>query len=219
MFLSGLTALDQSTGNLAPGSLVELGGVSDSGKTALALWYCRSALLDPEACVGWVQVENLLTETNLRWAGVDLDRIVVARQSPDLPGLDLAREMIEGGCSVVVVDSIAALSAGEESSLVATLGMGIPVLKEAAQEHQALVLLTNQDRTVHQARGLRRAGSSPVLARFIDCHIRLTVGEGRYRAGEKIGCKVHFKVVSGPGAGTSGRFNMDYSAGLFDLRT
>jgi RecA/RadA recombinase len=226
MFRSGLKALDQALfdGNgVPPGSLVELCGATDSAKTALALWFCRQAQEEPEAVVGWVCVESNIARRNLVWAGVDPDGVLLGRQTLARPGLRIATEMVENGCRLVVIDSIAALMDGEiERPLTQVLSAGLYPLKDAAVRHGAVVVLTNQERAIPPKRVTSHAGSCPALNRLVDYQIRLEAGQGIYRGGKQEGVRVYFKVVkNGPDPdnwGKTGRFACHWEQGLKDIK-
>ena len=220
MIRSGLTALDTALkGGLVTPCLVELYGASDSGKTALALWYVRVAQEDPETVCGWVCAEQNLRPANLEWAEVDSSRLAVVRQTPSLPGLEAAVQLIESGCSLVVVDSIAALiGEGIDSPLHLVLGNGLEKVRIAARAHNAGVLLTNQERGLEMSRKRTQCGSGFALVRDMDYRIGLRPGEGIYRAGIQRGYRVHFEVTKPSDLFTTGRFNLHVDRGLYDLR-
>lgn len=224
MYHTGIEALDQALfdGGIPPGSLVEIYGATDCGKTALALWTCRTAQRETDALVGWVCAETNLGADNLRWAGVDLDGLVIARQTEAMPGLTAAKIMVEEGVNVVVVDSIAALLGDEPGLyLAATLGRGLPALREAAQQHGAVVLLTNQERSVGLGHVTSHAGAGRLLYRMLDAQIHLRSGAGLFRGGVQRGMRIHFTLVKNGEEterwGRVGKFNCYWQAGLKDL--
>jgi len=226
MFRSGLTALDQvfDTGaGIPPGSMVELYGPTDSSKTGLALWYCRTLLEEPDRAVGWVCTETNLTSQNLRWAGVDPERLVVVRQYPGLPGLEAARELVLGGCDLVVVDSVAALIGRNEETLLSTLGEGLGPLKQAVQETGAVVIFTNQERSQGGYGRVSSAGVSVALLRSLDYRVHLQTGDGLYRGGVQRGIRVYFHLTQNgkdtANWGRGGRFSCYWVEGLKDLQT
>ncbi len=228
-FRSGLRDLDVALWGepgVPGGSLLEIHGPSDAGKTALALWFVRTHLADPEAWAAWVPAEPALSTVNLRWAGVDPERLLLLPPGDGAPGLALAREVVEAGCPLVVVDSIAALLGSEpEVGLKQVLGDprdGLLPLKDAAEQTGALVILTDQERSIPGSRVSYHAGACPALTRLVDGRIRLRAGEGLYDIGIRVGMRVHFEVgKNGPDMEKwhrDGRFNCYWSAGLKDLR-
>ncbi len=223
-FRSGIVALDRALGDGIPGgNILEISGHSDSSKTALALWFLRTlqAADNPDTIAAWVSTEVPLTAANLRWAGINTDRLIVARQCPSLPGLDIACGMVEGGCSLVVVDSVAALTGQPEDTLREVLGRSLGPLKESVEEHRALVILVNQERHCGRSHRLSSSGASIALLRACNYRLRLRTGEGIYRGGIWQGSRIHFQIASNGynlDSGGSGVFNCSWSSGLYDLR-
>lgn len=226
MFSSGLKALDQalfSGKGIPPGSLIEITGVVDSGKTGLALWFCRTAMADPEVLAGWICAGSRLTQENLAWAGLDTTRLVVDEQTYGLPGLEAAIHMITHGCRVIVIDTLAGVVGEEEETpLTHVLSGGLYRLRVAAREHGALVLMTNQERTDPEHRVTRHAGACPALIRLVDCQIRLRSGMGLFRGAFQTGARLHFNIMkNGPDFSTwgkEGRLSVHWQGGLSDLK-
>lgn len=205
------------------GNLLEIAGHSDSSKTALALWFIRTLQTDPNTIAGWVCTENSLTLENLHWAGIRRDRpLIVARQCPSLPGLDAAKEMVDGGCNLVVIDSIAALMSESEDTLRETLGRGLGPLKNAAEDHDALVILINQERHIGLASRLSSSGASIALLRACRYRVHLRTGEFYYRGGIPYGNYIHFRITCNGDDpdrwGRFGAFKCHWLSGLSDLR-
>lgn len=226
MYSSGLKALNEAlfTGDGCPGgSLIEITGSVDSGKTGLALWFCRTALADPEIVVGWICAGSRLTRENVAWAGLDVSRLVVDEQTYALPGIEAAIQMIAHGCQVVVLDTLAGLVGEEETApLTHVLSGGLYRLKAAARQRGALVILTNQERNNPEHRITRHAGACPALVRMVDCQVRLQSGMGLFRGAFQTGQRVIFHIMkNGPDLSTwgrSGRFNVHFVGGLSDLK-
>lgn len=226
VFNSGLKALDNSLfggEGIPPGTLVELYGAQDSGKTALALWFCRTLQNQAEVPIGWVCAEANINQRNMVWAGVDPESVVVVRQTMAMPGMKALQLLIEEGCKLVVLDSIAALI-DEDSTrpLNQVISADLYRVKCLAIDHEALVILTNQERHRPPGRALGRSGSCPALNRLTDCQIRLESGQGLYRGGVQEGTRIYFKIAkNGPDISQwdqAGRFNLYYTAGLKDMR-
>ncbi len=226
MFSSGLKTLDEAMfqgQGVPPGSLVEITGAVDSGKTGLALWFCRTAMEDRNVVVGWICAGSRLTQENVEWATLDTSRLVIDEQTYGLPGIEASIHMISHGCQVVVLDTIAGIvGEDEETPLTFVLSGGLYRLKAAAREHGALVLLTNQERMDTENRITRHAGACPALIRLIDCQIRLRSGMGLFRGAFQTGARIHFDVgKNGPDLSTwgkKGRFSVHWNGGLSDLK-
>jgi len=226
MFRLGIKALDDvlfDGQGIPGGSLIEITGTTDSGKTGLALWACRTAMANPEVVVGWICAGSRLTRENVEWAEIDTTRFVIDEQTYGLPGLEAAIHMITHGCRLVVLDTLAGVvGEDEETPLTFVLSGGLYRLKAAAKRHGALVILTNQERNDTQHRVTRHAGACPALVRLVDCQIRLRSGMGLFRGAFQMGMRVHFDIMkNGPDFsvwGQQGRFNAHWEGGLSDLK-
>lgn len=228
-FSSGLRDLDRLIGmgeGFLPGQLVHIHGAADSGKTALALWLIRTLHReDPDAIAGWAYTEAPLGSQNLEWAGLDQGRLVVAQPVAGYSSLDLARHLVEGGCRLVVVDSLAGLledrreeTLEARTSLARVITRGVGRLARAAADTGALVVLLNQQR--NDGRRRYTAGEQHVLHRLVDVQIGLSRGENLMRAARQTGFRVRFHVDCGEAdpLDRTGRFNLYYDGGLVDLR-
>ncbi len=157
------------------------------------------------------------------WAGVDPENAIVITQSPDMPGLMAAQHSLREGCKVVVIDSIAALIDGTmDTPLCQVLSADLYKVKCLALENEALVILTNQERSRVPGKGITRTGVCSALNRLIDCQIRLQPGQGLYRGGIQEGVRVYFQVTKNGNDFSNwdkrGRFNIVYKSGLRDMR-
>jgi RecA/RadA recombinase len=225
MFTSGLRALDDTLfagQGCQAGTLIELSGNQDSGKTALALWFCRTLQQTSVDPIGWICAETNITKRNLEWAGVSPE-VVLVRQTSAMPGLTAAQHLIQEGCKLVVLDSIAALiDADHTTPLSQVISADLYRVKCLAIEQGALVILTNQERSRPPGRITSRAGVCPALTRLIDCQIKLQSGQGLYRGGIQVGVRIYFRLVkNGPDFsnwGKDGRFNISYETGLRDMK-
>jgi RecA/RadA recombinase len=225
MFKTGLQALDKALFDgegVPPGTLIELYGTQDSGKTALALWFCRSFQEISDEPVGWICAETNISTRNMVWAGVDPHMLVV-RQSFAMPGLQAAQLLLQEGCKLIVLDSIAALVTEVSTTpLTQLISADLYKVKCLAIEQNALVILTNQERSRPPGRATSRAGACPALNRLIDCQIRLETGQGLYRGGIQVGIRIHFKITKNGSNfdnwDRTGRLNISYDTGLKDLR-
>ncbi len=223
-YRSGIGALDNalSTGEGCPPGLLEIYGGESSGKTGLALWFCREAL-NQGLPVAWISTEQHLTHLNLRWAGITpSERLIVGQQDLNYSGVVLALAALQYGARVVVIDSFSSLLGTEgEQPLFQVLSWGLPLLRGAAREQEALVIGTNQIRRAPRG-PLYSTGSGPALQKLIDTRIHLEVGEGLYRSGEQVGARIRFSLPKNgkdlKSWGREGRFNLYWQGGLQDLR-
>ena len=222
MFLSGLPTIDNVLGGIPPGNICELYGEPDSGKTAMALWFCRTYQKSNGCPVGWVCTEANISKRNMVWAGVDPEGVVVVRQQPNMPGLTAACVMVEEGCKIVVIDSVAALIDEENKPLPQVISNGLYRVKCAAIENEALIILTNQERSKIPGRALVRSGTCPALNRLVDVSIRLQSGQGLYRGGVPEGVRIYWKLTKNMNRldnwDSVGRVNLYYRDGLRDVR-
>lgn len=222
--LSGLVALDNVLGGGVPeGSLIEISGTTDSCKTALALWYCRTFQKEEQAPVMWICTEANLNLHNIRWAGLDLEGIIIGRQTPQVSALEIARIGIEEGVKLVVIDSISALIAGTPvTPLSNAIGKGLPVLSRTAVENDAVVILTNQERTLPGSHAVYTTGNGRTLNRLLDVRVKLRRGENLYRGGVQVGTRINFSIQkNGEDAsnwGYIGKFTCLWQGGLRDLK-
>jgi hypothetical protein len=231
MLLSGIKALDDCIfegHGIPPGSLIEIYGHSDSGKNSLALTLCREFLAKnfypgEEQYAAWVCAETNLSMTQIQWAKIDWTNLLVAKQHPLAPALELAREYVDAGCGLVVVDSVSALiSSSVDEPLSKVIGTGLPLLKASLQREGAVGILLNQDRALMPGRSTQHSGSCPVLVKLVDCRIRLASGAGLYRGPSLEGIRIHFKLAKNGSNlsrwGAEGKFSCYWRGGLKDVR-
>lgn len=226
MFRTGLLALDTSlfggTG-LPSGTVIEIHGTQDSGKTALALAFCKQFQDESNDPVGWVCAETNISKRNFDWAGVDSTGVVTVRQTFDMPGLIAIQLLMLEGCKLVVLDSISALiGSTTDIALTKLLSAELYKIKCVAAETNSLVILINQERNIPMGRVTTRTGTCPALNRLTDCQIKLISGQGLYRGGVQEGIRIYFKVIkNGPNFSDwnkVGRFNISYKDGLKNSR-
>jgi len=107
---TGLGALDDALGGGLPcGRVVEIAGAPSSGKTMLALALCRAAQAQG-GVAAYVDAEHGLSVDTLARAGVQGDRLVIARPDGGEQALHVVDELLRArAASIVVVDSVAAL--------------------------------------------------------------------------------------------------------------
>ena len=207
---------------MAPGSILQIYGEPDAGKTALALWYCRWWLGDPEAFCAWLPNEKRLEPVNLAWAGIDPTQVLVAPQSPDLPGLEAATALVEQGCPLVVIDSVAGLLDPEGRGLELVLSAGLYPLKRALRKQGGLAIFCNQERQMPGTRVTQPCGNSVALLHAVDYNLRLFSGINLVREGQPIGKRIHFQLFKNGAQPVqpdwTGRYNLFYEHGLRDLK-
>lgn len=99
-------------GGLPRGRIVEIYGPESSGKTTLTDIICGIAQkLYPDDYVAIIDVEHAKDPNYSKTLGLDLEKTLIYQPSSGEEALDLVREMVSSGaCSVVVLDSVAALS-------------------------------------------------------------------------------------------------------------
>lgn len=222
--LSGLIALDNALGGGVPeGSLVEISGTTDSCKTALALWYCKTYQEKIREPVMWVCTEANLNLHNINWANLDLADLIIGWQTPEISALDIARMAVEEGIKLVVIDSVSALISGTPMTpLNNVIGARMPALYRAVTENDAIVLLTNQERTLPGTRAVYTTGNGRTLNRLLDVRVKLNRGENLYRGGIQVGTRINFSVQkNGEDISTwgyIGKFTCLWQGGLKDLK-
>lgn len=128
-------------GGLPKGRLVEVFGPPGSGKTTLALRIC-SAVHRAGGIAAFVDVDNGIDRSTLARAGVDGDKLVLARPEGGEAALHVVDELLSShAADVVVVDSVAALV--PKAELLGVTG-GAPAGHHARLMSQALRRLTLQ---------------------------------------------------------------------------
>ncbi len=139
---TGVAGLDELLdGGLPRGRLVELFGPPGSGKTTLALRWC-AAVHRQGGVAAVVDVDHGIDRRVLQRAGVDVDKLVIARPEGGEAALHIVDELLGSrAADVVVVDSVAALV--PKAELLSLTG-GAPAGHHARLMSQALRRLTLQ---------------------------------------------------------------------------
>lgn len=111
----GLPSLDKITGigGVPRGLITEIYGNPSSGKTALCLHLVSEAQKKNIKCL-YVDVELALNKELAQKMGVDLSQLIVARPSNGEEAFEVVESMSEKGFGLIVVDSVASLSATPE---------------------------------------------------------------------------------------------------------
>lgn len=98
-------------GGLPLGRIVEIFGPESSGKTTMALTLIAEALkLDPSTTCAIVDTEHALDIDYVARLGIDKDRVMLSQPNNAEEALETVDILVRSGiCSVVVLDSVAAL--------------------------------------------------------------------------------------------------------------
>ena len=106
---TGSIALDAAlgVGGIPRGRCTEIYGGESAGKSTLAMHIMANAQ-NMGLHAGYIDVEHALDESYARNLGLDLDRLVISQPGSAETALDICFRLIRV-CSVVVIDSVAAL--------------------------------------------------------------------------------------------------------------
>lgn len=97
-------------GGLPKGRIIEIYGPESSGKTTLALHVVAEAQKQGGVCA-FVDAEHALDPKYARALGVDLDELLISQPDAGEQALEITDTLVRSGAiSVVVVDSVAALT-------------------------------------------------------------------------------------------------------------
>ncbi len=97
-------------GGLPKGRIIEIYGPESSGKTTLALHVVAEAQKNGGVCA-FVDAEHALDPKYARALGVDLDELLISQPDAGEQALEITDTLVRSGAiSVVVVDSVAALT-------------------------------------------------------------------------------------------------------------
>ena len=101
-------------GGLPQGRIIEVYGPESSGKTTLALHVIAEAQKKGGICA-FVDAEHALDPTYAKKLGVDLDELLISQPDAGEQALEITETLVRSGAvSVVVVDSVAALTPKSE---------------------------------------------------------------------------------------------------------
>lgn len=103
------------------GKIIEFFGRESSGKTMMALEIISKKMKeDKDAFCAWLETEGSLNPSDLEMFGIDQSRLVIIKQSEELPCeqcMDVLRGLITSGSfCIVVLNSIAGLLPSKEVS-------------------------------------------------------------------------------------------------------
>lgn len=146
---TGIKELDEILGGGIPfGRIVEVFGVESGGKTTISLHIINSALKQlPKKGVAFIDAEHSLNPLYAQSIGIDLSKVIIAQPDYGEQALDILEELIRSGdISVVVVDSVAALTPkaeieGEMSD--AHIGRQARMMGQALRKITSIVAKTN----------------------------------------------------------------------------
>jgi recombination protein RecA len=186
---TGLRALDEATGGLPRGRIVELFGPSGSGKTSLAL-QTVAALQRAGGAAAWIDADRAFEPAYAALLGVVVEGLPVAQPESAEQAFEMARTLaLSQAIDLIVVDSAAALT--PEIELQTGLGKsgpgtqgrvlasGLRRLAGALRTSGAAALFLNQTRASEE--GETSAGGPP-LKLFAAARISLRgVGNRRIR--------------------------------------
>lgn len=155
-FSTGALTLDDALGigGLPRGRVVEIYGPESSGKSTLCMSVVAAAQQAGGICA-YIDAEHSLDPGYARALGVDMNELLLSQPDYGEQALDILIKLVRSGAiSVVVVDSVAALTPKAEiEGDMETANMGlIPrmmsksmrLLISVANETQTLVIFTNQ---------------------------------------------------------------------------
>lgn len=106
-------------GGIAKGKIIELFGANSSGKTSLAIEIIAKAQREDENFMAaWLETEGSIDPEYLSYFGVDIDRLVIIRQTDSLTAekcMDILRSLIGSGeFNIIVLNSVAGLLPSKE---------------------------------------------------------------------------------------------------------
>jgi recombination protein RecA len=188
---TGFRALDEATGGLPRGRIVELFGGSGCGKTTLAIQMV-AALQRGGGSAAWIDAEHAFDPAYAARLGVAVERMPVAQPQSAEEAFEIARQLaLSRALDLLVIDSAAALTPevelrmgvgmsghGAHSRALAT---GLRKLSSALRTGEAAALFLNQTRASEQA---ETSTGGPPLKLFAAARISLHAdapGQIRFR--------------------------------------
>lgn len=185
---TGFSKLDEATGGLPRGRVVELFGPAGCGKTTIAVQIVASVQQGGGAAA-WLDVEHSFDPAQAARLGVQMERMPVAQPGSAEQAFEIARQLaLSGAIDLLVVDSAAALvpeielqtgiggsGPGTQSRAIAS---GLRRLAGPLRSGGTAALFLNQTRASDQ--GETGAGGAP-LKLAAAARIALTGGSGRGR--------------------------------------
>lgn len=185
---TGFPSLDEATGGLPRGRIVELFGPAGCGKSTIALQIV-AAVQKSGGAAAWLDAEHSFDPAQAARLGVEVERMPVAQPGSAEQAFEMARQLaLSGAIDLLVVDSAAALvpeielqtgiggtGPGTQSRAIAS---GLRKLAGPLRSGGAAALFLNQMRASDQ--GETGAGGAP-LKLTAAARIALMGGAGRGR--------------------------------------
>lgn len=110
---TGSLIIDDLTGiqGLPRGRITEIFGHESSGKTTIATTCCVCAqAIEPDAYVAIIDLEQAFNKSYAKTLGLDFDRVIFTQPEQGEEAIDTVIDLANSGvCSVIVVDSVAAM--------------------------------------------------------------------------------------------------------------
>ena len=124
-------------GGLPRGRVVEIYGPESSGKTTLALHVIAEAQ-KMGGTAAFVDAEHALDPVYAKKLGVDIDELIVSQPDTGEQALEIVDTLVRSGAvSLIVVDSVAALTPIVIRELLSTAGLARVQARPAYQRAQA----------------------------------------------------------------------------------
>jgi recombination protein RecA len=183
---TGLRSLDEATGGLPRGSIVEWFGPPSSGKTTLAL-QAVAALLARGGSAAWIDADCAFDAAYAARLGVPVERLPVAQPGSAEQAFEMARQLaLSHAVDLLVVDSAAALTpeielrtelgASGPGAQGRALASGLRKLAGALRSSGTAALFLNQTRASEQA---ETSAGGPALKLFAAARVSLRGIGGR----------------------------------------
>ena len=113
---TGSLGLDMAlgVGGIPRGRIIEIFGPESSGKTTLALHIVAEAQKKGGVCA-FIDAEHAMDPVYAKNLGVNIDELLIAQPDTGEQGLEICESLVRSGkISVVVIDSVAALTPKDE---------------------------------------------------------------------------------------------------------
>jgi recombination protein RecA len=190
VILTGLRTLDEATGGMPRGRIVELFGAPGTGKTTMALGIVACAQRDGLSAA-WIDAEHVFDPAYAAGFGVSVERMPVAQPRSAEQAFEIIRTLaLSRAVDLVVVDSAAALVPEIElqtgigksgpGAQARALGSGLRRAGAALRASGAAALVLNQTRTGAEAEN-SAGGPALKLAAAIRIALRPAGGGIRFR--------------------------------------
>jgi recombination protein RecA len=204
---SGSHYLDYALGGgWAMGRIVELYGQPGSGKSTISMKTIVEAQKKGMDCA-YIDAENAFDPAFATALGVDVNKLIISQESGAEAIFEQVFKLLDGGCDVIVVDSVAALvpkatfeadmDQPQIAMLARSMSRGLP-LTLAHNKSNSLVIFINQLRMSPGAYGNPEITAGGKSLGYYSSN-RVEVRKGDWievgSAKEKIGQQVKFKIA------------------------